>query len=204
MASRAPLTPEQLDELCGAATLREALVEWLLSEGEAAWNDWQRGFAAIRTRYRGVDLEAEAPAQVAYSTWSRHLWNELSEEVFGRDWRERRADAAPSSAATPIFGPRGGVTGLAAIGAPARAAAADGPPVAGVASGGRPWGLQSEGPRALSYDIASAPGDDRARRMPLTEFSIATPRAMDLRGASDPGRAPPGTCLLYTSDAADE
>ena len=195
MALRAPLTPEQLDELCRAATLREALVEWLLSEGETAWNDWQRGFAAIRTRYRGVDPEAEAPEQIAYSTWSRHLWNELSEEVFGPDWRERRAaNVAPSPSATPNFGPRGGVTGLATGGAPAPAAAADGPPAAGVAGRSRLWGLlPTTGPKALNFDVSSAPGDNGASRVPPTEFSIATPRAKDLRIGSDPGRALPRT-----------
>ena len=82
------LTSEQVGVLNTEATFRDALYRWIVENGTAIrWNLWQSGFALLRTRYEGRDAAATS-GSLAFSTWCQGLWFELSEEVYGPDWRK--------------------------------------------------------------------------------------------------------------------
>jgi hypothetical protein len=82
------LTTEQVDALSTEPSFRDALNRWISEVGTPiTWNFWQKGFAMIRARYEGRDAEA-SPGSAAFSTWCWSLWYELSEGVYGLEWRK--------------------------------------------------------------------------------------------------------------------
>jgi len=88
MTALAALTSEQVDALSKEASFKDALHSWIVGTGTAInWNSWQSGFALLRARYERIDAAAQ-PGSLAFSTWCQRLWYELSEGVYGPDWKD--------------------------------------------------------------------------------------------------------------------
>ena len=95
------LTTQQLDAFCeDQETLKAALENWTVRSGPHAWNVWQKGFHQFVRRYRGRDPAAALPVAVAPATWAFQLWTEVSESMYGPEWRTRglRTDAGARTA----------------------------------------------------------------------------------------------------------
>ena len=61
------LTSEQVDVLSAEPSFRDALNRWFSEVGTAIpWSFWQRGFAMIRGRYEGRDVEASRVDGIPY------------------------------------------------------------------------------------------------------------------------------------------
>ena len=138
------LTSEQVDVLSEEASFRDALTRWITEYGAAVpWNVWQRGFAALRPRYVGR-AEALPPLSMPYVTWCQSLWCELSEGVYGSEWRRTLRGGRSPFLLPQSDRPRGvqlsavsGPTTLARLGT---SVAVEGRPAAGSLQGPL-WGL---------------------------------------------------------------
>ena len=159
------LTTQQLDAFCeDHVTLRAALENWSARSGPHAWNMWQKGFQQFVRRYRGQDPAAALPVAVAPATWALQQWTEVSEAIYGPDWRtmelrtsvgvevaEGRASRAETLGIPPTREPQ-------QQGAPPQGGAgvSQRPVLGGQAEGA--WGLQRERRRDLEdADTRSAP-----------------------------------------------
>ena len=103
------LTAEQLDAYCASSyTLEGALEAWTSQYGPHQWNVWQKNFFVFVRRYEGRDPQAACPEELSSSRWAVQVWKEVSEAVYGPEWRTLtlRKSAVDSAAelrsATPI------------------------------------------------------------------------------------------------------
>ena len=82
------LSSEQLEKYCTEGTMMEALGQWMVDEGPLTWNTLQKGIALIRARYLGRDPATVVPEGVQYPKWSSSLWDEVSQNLLGPEWRD--------------------------------------------------------------------------------------------------------------------
>ena len=195
------LTSEQVDVLSAEATFRGALYRWIVETGTAIrWNSWQSGFALLRTRYEGRDVTATS-GSLAFSTWCQSLWLELSEEVYGPDWRKLLKVGRvipPLPQCGRLQGKQlaraSGATAMGGLRPTAKAAPRPTP----TSVQNRPGGLLPQGLDALGrvYTRHGPEGAAQTLRRPLPDgFSVSVPvreatRTSAERAAELPGRVP--------------
>ena len=184
---------EQLEKYCSEETMMDALGQWMAEEGPLTWNVWQSGVASIRARYLGCDPETLIPGGMQQSTWSSNLWEKVSSDLLGPEWRgalRTKVLTSPRAAAAPRAG--GLQAGPVDVALPPAVVGGGAPAGTSLRRGSFLWGLLTRGPLALrDADAATAPDGARARAaparslpgsvraarsVPQAEFLIATPR----------------------------
>ena len=82
------LSAEQLEVLRNEnESFRVALESWVTDSGPHAWNVWQKGFHQLAREFSD-DAEAAPPGDMPSATWSRQMWGEVTEAVYGSDWKK--------------------------------------------------------------------------------------------------------------------